>query len=223
MNNEALKPIINRIDDRENRIDTTEDQNRKEDRGFMDKVYKIGSIAGLLASLATVIFGGIALWDKHTVKPNTEPKLCDTLHLFWGQDRQLVFKCRLGLHNTGEASDSVRRARAYITSDILSDLGPFKLGPVNVSENGINKEFPLGVKADDLREVDIQTGLKLTEDQLRSFLKERRHRLIFEFDLKEPQQKTVEYCFSIGQETAENLVKDEHLETHEDPVCDLAP
>jgi hypothetical protein len=123
------------------------------------------------------------------------------------------------MHNTGQVSDSVLRANAYITSDILSDRRPLKLEKVSVSENGVSKGFPLGVKADDVREVEIQTGLKLPREKRQAFLEESCHRLIFDFDLNAPQRKTVEYRFSIGQKDKEYLDKKGFLDTNEDPLC----
>lgn len=215
MNNEAL----NRIDVLENRTDTIEDQKRIKGSWLMDKVYKAGSIIGLLVGIPGAFVGGFNLYDRLTADPNTDPKLCDTLHLSWEQEKKLVFKCRLALHNTGVVSDSVRRAYAYITSDILSAREPFKLEKVSISENGVSKDFPLGVKADDFREVEIQTGFELTRDKRQAFLEEGCHRLIFDFVFKEPQQKTVEYRFSIGQKDAEYLFKNGYLDTNEDPLC----
>jgi hypothetical protein len=202
MNNEAMNPFINRVDDWENRIDTTEDQKGKKGRWLMDKVYKVGSMMGLLGVPGALV-GVVTLLDWYNARPDIGSDLGQDLTLSSNQARQLDLKSELILNNIGDAKDIVTVKRAYVISYGLDAQEPnnIELGDIRVSEKGASIHS-ISVKADEIKRVDINSRSKQ-----RAFLETGHHKLVLELNLRESEKRReLTYCFLVGKEVIESLL-----------------
>jgi hypothetical protein len=206
MNNETLNPLINRIDVLENRIDTTEDQNRKKGSWLMDKVYKAGSIIGLLVGIPSAIVGAVTIWDRFTATPEIQRQLGPDLKLSLAQDGHLDLECALILNNIGDDKDIVTVTSAHLISYPLGAGEPFNLEDISVSEKGASIQS-IGVKADEIHKVDIISSSKLTNEKQGTFPKTGLYELVLDLNLQKSQQSPkVKYCFWVAEDVVKSLL-----------------
>lgn len=210
MNDETLIPLINRIDGLENQINTIEDQRRKESRGWLARISRIGIVVGCLGGILGGSSTFLNLWNEYRAKPDTALIPGGDIDLSLDQDGRLDLKCGLVVYNKGRASDAVRAARAYLLDGVPPSQEPFNLEDIRVIEKGVKTRFPISVGATDMREIEIAIGSKLPPEKQQAFREAGLHRLVLEFDADQPNRQAT-YCFWMGQEAANILVKEGRL------------
>jgi len=199
MNNDALKPLINRIDGLENQINTIEEKRREESRGPMARIRDMALIVALIGGVIGGVGGSITLWEKWEERhamPNIEASLGQNLELSLRPDRQLDLKSGLTLDNHGNAKDVVTKARAYLTYDASGAQERVPLENIRFSEKGAPITLTFTVGAGGTRDLEITAGSALTPDKERKFLETIPRTLVLIFDFKESQEsRQVTRCF----------------------------
>jgi hypothetical protein len=199
MDGETPQSIINRIDHIDRRIKALE----KESRGWVAKISRVGIIVGCIGGILGGSSTFLNLWKSVTATPNLHLVFGDGLSVQWSSEKQrLSLTWGVALQNTGEAIGFVKAARAHIKSKAWETGKRERLGEIQLNEKRIPIHFPVSIKPDDARDIEITMASNLTIEEVQALFEEGLCSLTLEVDM--PETKSSEYCIYIG----ESLLKD---------------
>ena len=200
MNNEALNPLINRIDVLENRIHTIENQKRNEGRGVWTYISRIGGVVGLLGGLVALIMAAALdlpqKMKERIGKPDTVMTPGEQLDLTWtqmGKLKQLNFNWGILLQNLGKGLDNVAHWDASISMPGASGAREsFNLEKICATPPERDRCIgtPLAVEVGKPSRIQMSISSKLTDKQQQAFLNPGLHKLTLNLNFEAPGSKT---------------------------------
>jgi hypothetical protein len=211
------------LSDLARRVQALENQAREDKRSVIPRVQRLGIVVGCLGGLLGGVYTIQQIHKQYSAAPRIQPGGGGPIKLSWDSaGRQIGFSFGLGLKNNGEAPGSITVARAYLKSPAPSAEKPIDVGvrSIRVSERSVPLDFPVSLKAGDVRDVELTITSELPPERQPALQRDGLYELVLVLDRDGSAEKTeVSYCFWLGTGATNPLTKTGTTAYDPDPGC----
>jgi len=199
-------PAHRQIADLEGRLDAMESQTSEDEKGWIGRFGRAGTVVSCIAGVVGLVAGGIGYIQGLVAAPHVQLVfLGDNIEAHWDtQAKRLSFDCWLVARNDGHADDTLRAAAARLWT-AKGDTLAFK--QIVIKERGDGVPRPV-FHLDPNKQLDVLVTVTSVLDNKgeQSFRELGLYKLTLDFEAPVSHlRQSMTHCFSLHGETAGDL------------------